>query len=142
MNLTLIAEGLRLIANGIDAAPEHAPLPAAKAEPKPEPQPQPAAEVVTAAAAAATATAKAGPDPMTFDAFTASLRTVAVKMPPGAFEYVIGPMLAQRGLSGVQALDPSAYPAFLAEAAEKVSAVLGSARWPASPQTWAPSPKK
>ena len=130
MNLTLIAEGLRLIADGIDAAPEHAPVaeekPAVTAKaPDPEPEQQSAA---AAAAATVETTTQTAEPAMAYDAFTVSLRAVASKMPPGSFGTVVGPLLKEYGAAGVQELDPHKYRSFLDAAAARVREAVGGAK--------------
>ena len=124
MNYSLIAQGLRLIADGIDAAPEHAPV--AKEKPAvtakaPDPEPQ------SAAATVETTTQTAEPA-MSYDAFTVSLRVVASKMPPGSFGTVVGPLLKEYGAAGVQELDPHKYRSFLDAAAARVREAVGGAK--------------
>jgi len=126
MNYSLIAQGLRLIADGIDAAPEHAPVtkerPAVTAKaPDPEPEQQ------SAAATVETTTQTAEPA-MAYDAFTVSLRAVASKMPPGSFGTVVGPLLKEYGAAGVQELDPHKYRSFLDAAAARVREAVGGAK--------------
>ena len=126
MNYSLIAQGLRLIADGIDAAPEHAPVtkerPAVTAKaPDPEPEQQ------SAAATVETTTQTVEPA-MSYDAFTVSLRAVASKMPPGSFGTVVGPLLKEYGAAGVQELDPHKYRSFLDAAAARVREAVGGAK--------------
>ena len=126
MNYSLIAQGLRLIADGIDAAPEHAPVtkerPAVTAK-APDPKP----EQQSAAATVETTTQTAEPA-MSYDDFTVSLRAVASKMPPGSFGTVVGPLLKEYGAAGVQELDPHKYRSFLDAAAARVREAVGGAK--------------
>jgi hypothetical protein len=124
MNYALIAQGLRLIADGIDAAPEHqapAPAPQPDTTPVSEPTPAPA----TAEAQADTQADTQPPEAMSYDAFTASLRTVAARMPPGTFNTIAGPMLQQLGIKGINELQPADYQRFLNEAARRVAQAVG-----------------
>lgn len=131
MNYSLIAQGLRLIADGIDAAPEHAPVtkerPAVTAK-----APDPGSEQQSAAAAAAAATVETttqtAEPAMSYDDFTVSLRAVASKMPPGSFGTVVGPLLKEYGAAGVQELDPHKYRSFLDAAAARVREAVGGAK--------------
>lgn len=127
MNYSLIAQGLRLIADGIDAAPEHAPVtkerPAVTAK-----APDPGPEQQSAAAATVETTTQTAEPAMSYDDFTVSLRAVASKMPPGSFGTVVGPLLKEYGAAGVQELDPHKYRSFLDAAAARVREAVGGAK--------------
>ena len=127
MNYSLIAQGLRLIADGIDAAPEHAPV----AEEKPAvtaKAPDPKPEQQSAAAATVETTTQTAEPAMSYDDFTVSLRAVASKMPPGSFGTVVGPLLKEYGAAGVQELGQHKYRSFLDAAAARVREAVGGAK--------------